>query len=641
MSSRPFDELVALQAAVAGRYEVEREIGRGGMGIVYRARDLALERPVAIKLLPPELAAHEDLRERFLREARTAAVLAHPHVVPIHLVEAHDQVVFFVMGYVDGETLSARVRRAGALPPLDVARVLREVAWALGYAHGRGIVHRDVKPDNILIEHATARAYVTDFGIARRTDQAGLTREGFVLGTAQFMSPEQAAGEAVDGRSDIYAVGIVAYFALTGRLPFDATTVQATLAMHLTQAPPPIPSLRSDLPSRLVDVVDRCLAKEPSARFQSAEELAEALDAVAAPGAEAAPLLRNWLRVAEQWQIVTWILGINSIVLIVLAPHLALVIVLLFFMGLIGLTLDLVTRTRLLLRQGYTHDDVRTAIWIEREARERELRFVLGDEAAAAQRRRVVRRWLVVAGIGLVGTVVAAVVQRRVPGAPRLVLTVAGFGSIAVLTLGVLMSVTGSARLQRSNALFYTAVWRRWFGRWFFRIVGRGLHPERITDRRGSRALIDDVAQTLPPGERAALAAVAAVFGQLEERAATLVARERELDRALAQAGVGVTMAAPGADSPLAAPPVGGGAAGPVGYTDVALLERRSSAVEQLRVARDEVAAQRANLQLAAGNLRIQLLRLRARVGTLGDLDVDLAAARALLGSAPSVAGGR
>ena len=151
------------------------------------------------------------MRDRFLREAHTAAGLAHPHIVPIHLVEAHDDIVFFVMGYVDGETLTSRVQRAGALPPLEVGRILQEVAWALGYAHGRGVVHRDIKPDNILIEHATARAYVTDFGIARREDAAPLTREGAILGTAQFMSPEQAAGQPIDGRSDIYALGVVAF----------------------------------------------------------------------------------------------------------------------------------------------------------------------------------------------------------------------------------------------------------------------------------------------------------------------------------------------------------------------------------------------------------------------------------------------
>ncbi len=484
MDPVPVGERAALQAAVAGRYEVEREIGRGGMGIVYRARDLALERPVAIKLLPPQLAAQRDLRERFFREAQTAAGLAHPHVVPIHVVEAHGDVVFFVMGYVDGETLTARVRRAGGLPPLEVARWLREVAWALGYAHGRGIVHRDIKPDNILIEHATARAYVTDFGIARRTDRSGLTAEGLVIGTAQFMSPEQAAGEGVDGRSDIYALGIVGYYALTGRLPFDAPTVQQTLALHLTQPPPPLAERRADVPARLVAVIDRCLAKEPAARFASAEQLVEALDAVATPTVEPAPLLRNWIRVAEQWQIVLWTLVPVCLVLIALAPQRALAIAALFVATLAALTVDLVSRTRLLLRQGFTYDDVRTAIWNEREVRQRELRSLLGDAAAVLRRRRTTWRWAGVAAAGLITTVIVAIVRQRIPSMPRLLLVGVVVGAMLAFAVGVLMSMAASAPIQRSNALFYTAVWRRWFGRWFFRVVEL-LGPRRSRRREG------------------------------------------------------------------------------------------------------------------------------------------------------------
>ena len=160
-------DVLALERAVAGRYALERELGRGGMGVVLLARDLSLDRLVALKLLPTLLATQPLLRERFLREARTAAGLAHPNIVPIHAVEAHDDLAFIAMGFVDGETLAERVRRRGPLPPREVARILREVAWALAYAHGRGIVHRDIKPDNILIERGSGRALVTDFGIAR------------------------------------------------------------------------------------------------------------------------------------------------------------------------------------------------------------------------------------------------------------------------------------------------------------------------------------------------------------------------------------------------------------------------------------------------------------------------------------------
>jgi len=614
MAAESPDELQMLQAAVAARYTVDREIGRGGMGIVYHARDLALERSVAIKLLPPALAVHTDLRERFLREARTAASLAHPHIVPIHAVEAHDDVVFFVMGYIDGETLSTRVRRAGTLPPLEVGRIIQEVAWALGYAHGRGIVHRDIKSDNILIEHGTARTYVTDFGIARRNDGAALTREGDVLGTAQFMSPEQAAGEAIDGRSDIYALGVVAYFALTGRVPFDAPTIQATLAMHLTQLPPPLATLRADLPRPLVDAVDRCLAKERTARFQSAEELAEALNALVLPTADIAPLVRNWLRVAEQWMVVVWVVGINALVLAVLAPSLVGIIALLAATSLVGLSFDLVTKTRQLQREGYTHEDIRIASLLERQLRERELQSVLGDSAARARRRSTVTRGTGVALLGGVVIVMASILKRRIPTMPRLLVLGLGWAGIVAFTVGLMLAVTNSARVQRTNLLYYTAVWRRWLGRWLFGVAGLGLRRAPVVAARDVRSLLADVADFASAPERAAVEEALALFTRLEERAADLLSKERQLDQAIAEVG-----APPSLPPPLA----------------TSLLQRRSAGYEQLRAAREEAVQGRAHVQLAADNLRIQLLRLRTHTGTIGDLQPDLVAARRLLETLP------
>src|SRR5216117_221562 len=180
------------QSAVAGWYSLERELGRGGMGVVYLAREVRLDRPVAIKLLPPSKASDPHLRERFLREARLAAKLSHPNIIPIHAVEETGGFVYYVMAFVDGETLAHRVRTRGPLPSSEAARVLREVAWALAYAHGQGLVHRDVKPDNILIESATGRVLVADFGIAAALGNASV--DG-VTGTPEVMSPEQILGK--------------------------------------------------------------------------------------------------------------------------------------------------------------------------------------------------------------------------------------------------------------------------------------------------------------------------------------------------------------------------------------------------------------------------------------------------------------
>ena len=281
-------ELLDLEAVLSKQYTLERELGRGGMGVVFLARDLKLDRLVAIKALPLHLADDDRVRERFLREARTAARLSHPNIVPIHRADEIDGRVFFVMGYVDGESLAQRVTGRGALPPGEVVALLRDVAAALHEAHRLGIVHRDVKAENILFDQRTGRAMVTDFGIARVVEAAPLTATGLLLGTVQYMSPEQVVGETVDARSDVYSLGVVAFHALTARFPFQSESASAVLVAHVTKSPPRIRDIEPSIPLALAEIVDRCLAKEPAQRFQSAGDLGDALSALS-PSISPAP----------------------------------------------------------------------------------------------------------------------------------------------------------------------------------------------------------------------------------------------------------------------------------------------------------------------------------------------------------------
>jgi eukaryotic-like serine/threonine-protein kinase len=271
-----------LADALGDAYTIEGEIGRGGMGVVYRARDERLQRRVAIKVLPPELAFQQDIRERFTREAQTAARLSHPHIVPIHTVGEGQGLVYFVMGYVDGESVAARIRRRGPLPVEEVRRIMKETADALSAAHAFSVIHRDIKPDNILLEGTRGRVMVTDFGIAKAlssTSGATLTGVGVAIGTPSFMSPEQAAGERdIDGRSDLYSLGVVTYQMLTGELPFNAPSVAGILMKQITEPAPDLRKKRPDAPEDLALAVARCLEKDPENRWPTADALRRALE---------------------------------------------------------------------------------------------------------------------------------------------------------------------------------------------------------------------------------------------------------------------------------------------------------------------------------------------------------------------------
>ncbi|HSM15928.1 MAG TPA: protein kinase, partial [Gemmatimonadales bacterium] len=283
--SDPFDQplLARLSTALSDRYTIEREIGSGGMAVVFLADDIRHDRKVALKVFRPELSSALG-PERFLREIRIAAQLQHPHILPLHDSGEASGLLYYVMPYVEGETLQQLLARSGALPLPDAVHILREVIDALASAHGKGVVHRDIKPGNILL--SGGHAFVSDFGIAKAVSEAtgrhDLTTAGVALGTPAYMSPEQATGDpTIDHRADIYAIGTLAYEMLAGTPPFHGTTPQQVLAAHVTQQPEPLAHRRSGLPRPLADLVMRCLRKDPALRWQSAADILPLLDAAA------------------------------------------------------------------------------------------------------------------------------------------------------------------------------------------------------------------------------------------------------------------------------------------------------------------------------------------------------------------------
>ena len=280
MTESPADSLrERVAAALRHQYQIEDEIGRGGMAVVYRARDRRLERLVAIKVLPPELALDPALGARFTREAQTAAQLAHAHIVPIFDVGERDGIAYFVMAHVDGGNLAQRLEHQPRRAVDEVRRILCETADALAYAHLRGVVHRDVKPDNILIDAGSGRAMMSDFGIARAIESdKRLTATGVAVGTPTYMSPEQAVGERdLDGRSDLYSLAVVGYHMLTGKPPFSAGNSMALLLKHVSERPRPILELRPETPKAMCDAIERALKKSPEERWPTAAAFRDAL----------------------------------------------------------------------------------------------------------------------------------------------------------------------------------------------------------------------------------------------------------------------------------------------------------------------------------------------------------------------------
>ncbi|UCG86936.1 MAG: protein kinase [Gemmatimonadota bacterium] len=269
-------EVGVVKNALKEEYEIVQELGRGGMAIVYKARERQLERDVAIKVLPFSLAFDAEFVERFQREARTAAKLEHPNIIPIYRVGRSGRVIYFVMKFLRGESLSEKLDKHGALSPEEIGKILIQTAGALGYAHRNGIVHRDIKPDNIMFDES-GHAILTDFGIAKAATGTRLTGTGMSIGTPHYMSPEQARAQPLDGRSDIYSLGVVAYQCLAGVVPFDGEDSFSIGYKHIMEDLPE-PPLKTVAQRSLFQVIRRMLAKAPEERFQKAEDLAAALE---------------------------------------------------------------------------------------------------------------------------------------------------------------------------------------------------------------------------------------------------------------------------------------------------------------------------------------------------------------------------
>jgi protein kinase-like protein len=282
-----------LQAALGAGFELGARLGEGGFGVVYRARDVRLRRDVAVKLLRRELVAGEGFVERFEREAQALAALRHPNIVPVYAIGDQGELIYLIMPFVEGVTLTDYLREHGRLALDDAARILRAVGSALTAAHGVGLVHRDIKPDNIMLEGPKRHPLLMDFGIAKTGQTGGgvgLTSTGMVLGTPLYMSPEQAkADPAVDARSDIYSLGVLAYQLFTGALPFNGDSIYAVLNQHLTTPVPEPRTLRPEIPAQVSAALRRAMAKQPAERFQHVEEFIEALE-----GRGGAAMPRPW-----------------------------------------------------------------------------------------------------------------------------------------------------------------------------------------------------------------------------------------------------------------------------------------------------------------------------------------------------------
>jgi hypothetical protein len=609
MADTQIDPLfLSFQAAVAGRYSLDRELGRGGMGVVYLARDVRLDRSVAIKLLPPVYAAQHELRDRFIREARTAGRLSHPYIVPIHSVDEAGDFVFYVMAYVDGETVAERVAARGPMPSHEVSRILREVAWALAYAHAQGVIHRDVKPANILLERGSGRAMVTDFGIARLVQTSGETAVGEVLGTPEYMSPEQASAEPMDGRSDLYALGVVGYFALTGQLPFTAPTVQGVLVQHLTKPAPLVTTVARGVTPQLSGVIDRCLQKAPADRFASGEALADAL----APSLEKRAEVPVAIRVfTDRRRMVPLVLPFSLSVpsAITLIGHAvkhgftaatALGLIAATTVALVLPAAVLVFRLRSLLRLGFGPEDVAAGLDVSYERHREEFLFNFGPKRSA--RERIFRLASVAGVVASAGIGVA-----MLAGGPIKALVPFELMSLYAAVLGTVIHQK-MFRLRTGSASVLSRFWSGAPGRFLARMASFKLGRRAVAANRATELAIamsaESIYESFPKDVRQSLGDVPGVLRALESQARAARARITELDATLVEARRDSNVAASSA--------------------------RKDSLVADLETERERADARLSQVVTALENLRLDLLRLHAGAGSAEGITRDILAASAL-----------
>jgi len=527
------------QLAVAGRYSLDRELVRGGMGIVFLARDVQLDRHVAIKLLPPDRAVDDAVRQRFVREARLAAKLSHPNIIPIYAVDEVDGFVFYVMAYVDGESLGERVRARGPMAASEATRVLREVAWALGHAHAQGVVHRDVKPENIMLERGTGRALVADFGIAAAI---GAEESPTVAGTPEFMSPEQALGGELDARSDVYALGATAYFVVSGRTPFMGARAVDVVAQHVATPAPSLATVGATVPRRLAHVIEKCLEKEAAHRPESAYALADQLGNAVEQRREVPAVLRAFVK--RDGRVVG--AGAFAAVYMAMGGGVALTVELgiLPAIAIVGGTLTgiplsvMVWGARNLLRRGFTQPDVGLAFDHEIEQLREEFQASGRVERPRVNHVAGIVTW---SGVAMLVTGVALPLGFGGTGWIGPALTVAG--GVAALGGAIVRSVLHGRRPQTSVER-WRKLWLGRIGKLAFglarRIGGRAQTGAATTHRATEMALgmaADELYAALPKETQRALGDVPKVVANLQKDATQLRAALDRMQESLGDIG--------------------------------------------------------------------------------------------------------